>query len=256
MLTFVHGEEDEGERLKMERALSEDESLRDELARTQRADDALRTFMPGLAHTDEELDRGLENEILEEWERSMTVTDVQSSAQRDVIESDFSKEARPAPSRRWWYRAAIGLAACALIAIGLQVATAPTLVWQSPRVIPMEYRGEDTSAATSVYTAQRLEAFAATLRSAIQDHYDAGAEAAQESRRLFKRQTWRARITVREIAEGALEVRVEAFRRAGSPEPLVWNEEFESAGDLSSRAEAFGARIARELTAPIEGFRR
>ena len=249
--TYIHGEEDEEGRLRMQRALSEAEVHRDELSQARRADNALRAFMPGLEQTDAELDQTLENEIMEAWERSLAIENSTPDLPADIIEATFKEKTHPSRSQQTWRRFALGLAACALIAIGLQITTAPSLVWQSPAIIPMEYRGEGT--AQGMYTPTQLETLATRLQTTIQQGYEVGAEAAKSPQVLFQRRAWKMHIAIREIAEGALEIRVVGIHRNLSSEPRTWLYEFESADEFTDQADAFGAAVARELVAPIEG---
>ena len=249
--TYVHGEEDEEGCRRMERVLSKEKILQDELSRAQRADKALHTFMPGLAQTDDELDQSLETEIIEAWERSQAIGNSIPDVPANVIEGDFTKKTEPSHSPKTWRRIALGLAACALIAIGIQFTTAPSLIWQSPRIIPMEYRGEGIPPGT--YTPEELKTLASRLQTAIQQGYDREAKTVERSRGLLRRRAWELRVTIREIAEGALEVRVDANHRTVSSEPRSWLNEFETANELTNQTEAFSSVVAHELVGPIEG---
>ena len=246
--TFVHGEQDEDERLRMEQSLSKDEHLQEELSDARRADKALRMLMPGLAQTDDELDQDLEDEMIRAWERSQAIGNSVPDRSTNVIKPDFGTRTRPS---RLPAQIAVGLAACAVIGIGFQLTMAPLVLMQSAQILPMTYRGEEFP--QGHYTEEQLRTLASKLEIAIQDGYDRETSGLERLHNLFRRRTWQVQVTIREIAEGALEVRVEGNRRTDVSEPRYWSKEFESANDLVDRAESFGVTVARELSGPIQG---
>ena len=221
--SFVHDELDEESRKELKQMIAQDPELKREVEEVKQTNAYLRTLMPHLDKSDQEL----EEDLLRAWE----ATHEEQTPQQDKRDSTIPfppqrKQQKEPLLLRPQTRITLAIAACVMIFVGVYHFSASPIKWMAPEIVPVKYRGEDIP---GVYTPQELKDYSTQLRSAVNDKYEAFLSRSKKANeRAQHAHPWTLRMRMQETNGGTLRVDVKAYKKDTTVPIQSWSEFYET----------------------------
>ena len=247
--SYVLGGMNDQERMDMERAMQEDEALRDKIKEAQEAKRLYGTLIP-FVDTDVETDTLVEK-IIRGWEQSDAAFHADSSAKEAVaprppVAVGSAPSARP--SAPYFRRTLVAMAACLVILISIPSYFAPdALEWMEPQLVLLKQKGPGLDQAVSMYSTETFEILSSELRELINQEYNARRAGSWWNTWFRWHPDWQLQIQIHELYDGILQAEVAAYGDDPSTPLETWMEYAESVDSFQSRVNSFGAEVATDL---------
>ena len=247
--SYVLGGMNDRERTDMERAMQDDEALRDRIKKAEEARQLYGTLIP-FVDTDVDTDILVEK-IVRGWEQSDVKFRADPSAVKEgapklpIAVDSASPPRRSAPYMR---RNLLAMAACLLILASIPSFFSPdTLEWMEPQLVLLKQKGPNSDQSVSTYSTETFGTLSSELRVIINQEYEKRRTESLWSSWFRWDSDWRLQIQIHELYEGILQAEVAAY----GDDPLsplgTWMEYAESVDSFRSRIQSFGTEVATAL---------
>jgi len=215
---YLHDELAPEEKDRFEQALQSDPALRDALDACRETHGELATLLPLLDREDTAVDDQLEEKLLAEWE----------------AEHPEYAEAPAQKPRRKILQFTLPLAAAAAAVILLNLSLPRPIHWQRTTYgTGPQLRGQ--LGAPPHYTRAELKQITRELQKVIESHLTEPPD------------QWVLKISMQELANGALAIEISGRPRAKAGLSKHWNKNFQSLETFHSTIPAFGKQVADDL---------
>jgi hypothetical protein len=240
---YAHGEMGEGERNAFQAAMAADPDMRREVEQVLSLHRSLRTLLPAVHRTDEELI----DQVMDQFDA------VESTAAPMPFPSPASSPAAAArPSRRGLtfrrqaLRALLPLAASLALLLALPRFVGTPLAWQATDFVPLQYRGGTALQATegALNTPAKAAACQKTLEVSVAQNYKRIKASMRAS--LPRGRTWVIRACVGQLPGRMFSLRVSA-KSARLNTAATWSQSYASNEAFQEAVGTLGHDIAEDL---------
>ena len=238
--SFVHGEMDEEAQKEFKEMMAQDQDLRKEIEEVKQTNAYLRTLMPLLDQSEQDL----EENLLQAWEATQEEEAHQDKKKDNAIPFPAPRKRKEPILLRPQARLVLAMAACILVFVGVYHYTASPIKWMAPEIVPIKYRGENIE---GVYTPQELKQYASQLKSTIDERYESLLAEAKTERQPSKARPWTLHMRMQEINGGTLRVDVKAYKKDNTVPIQSWSEFYESKDLFQSEIDNFSASVSTYL---------